>query len=152
MSSSNINESIFDRVKHVIPDAAGIAKAMEVEHETAERLRRLAVLDYAAKMEASEIANQAMTDSADFVNAISTLVTNQNINMESVERFMDQQAGATTIVQNILEVFVRFDAPTIAHALTVVELTKVTEAARSLPISRIAGLVDALLSATEGSK
>lgn len=147
---SDSDEPILERVKHIIPPAGRIARSLQVEHETAIRIHKLLVLTHARMLNAEELTDQVVADSADIIDAQADQISNQRANMEQMEQFTDVQSGAQTVAQN-LDVWFADDAPSIGHVLNIVNLVKVTEAGKKhMKLVRVYELIDALLSVTEG--
>lgn len=149
MTLADSDEPILERVKHLVPPVDHIAKSLQIEHETSKRLHALMLINRAAQIEAGEQASQNLLNIEDTINAQATQISNQRANMEAMERFADAQSGAATVAQN-QDVWFANDAPSIGHVLTIANLGKVTEAAKKMKLSRVAEIIDALLSATEG--
>lgn len=143
------DEPIFEKVKRLVPPVDHIATALALEHQTAERIHRLLLIVHAGLAEMSEQLNQAITDSADVIDAQATLISGQHSDMRQIEEFSDRLASSRTIVENIWIYFAE-DVPSIKGGLEIVNLHKLTQAAKGMKLSRVADVIDALLKATEG--
>jgi DNA-binding transcriptional regulator YhcF (GntR family) len=165
------DESILKRLEELVPSVDAIARALQVDHETAKRLyqhnllRHAALVEYRAEggeevaespeayaeqMDRSEDLDQIVADSSDALSAESDLVSSQRVNMSKVEDFAEQQAGAATVTRNARRVHMVFDDVSIQQVLEDFHLPAVTKAARRMKLLRIRQLIDALMDATEG--
>lgn len=129
-------ESVFSIAKRLVPSVEVFAQAANVRHETAKRLHALALLDYAAAMTRSEEANQEVTNRMDFVYAITDLVNNGAIDMQSIDRLAADNADAYSVIGNILAYALRHP-PSLLAILKGGHFPTVTEASKSLtPVER----------------
>lgn len=163
------NESILKRLEDLVPSVDAIARALQVDHETASRLHRHNLLRHAVLlelqtevdqavtesseahaglMERAEELNQAVIDSDDSLQAEADLVSSQRVNMGRVEEFADKQAGAATIAQNVRKVHMVYDEISIRQVLEDVDLPAVTGAAVKMSLIRVCELIDALMDGT----
>lgn len=156
------DQPILERIKTAVHSATDIARTLQIEHETAERIHRLLVIRHAALVELSDQANeiatasvemseqasQAVIDSSDSVNASATLVSNQAVSMTRMEKFADGQTDAQQVVQTA-DVLFSDDVVSILHVLRIMKRPRITEAARQMKRSEVADIIDALLQAVE---
>lgn len=137
-------EDVFKVAARVVPRFFVIAQTALTRQETAERLYRLAQLDYAAAMTASEVANQAVTDKGDLTNALADLVSSGKTDMKMLDAFSADVADAYSVIANIL-VYACNHAPSMLAILLKANMATVTQAAKELsPIQR-AEWVNAIL-------
>jgi len=165
------SESILKRLEHLVPSVEVIARALQVDHETAIRLHRHNLLRHAVLLELQAEVDEAVTesieahaalvgraeeldqiviDSSDSLSAEGDLVSSQRVNMDMVENFADLQAGAATIAQNVGKVHMVYDEVSIRQVLDDVDLPALTGAAVKMSLIRISEIIDALMDATEG--
>lgn len=140
---SNDERAILDRIRNLVPGISEAVEAVQAEHDVTKRLLAKMVLAHAALADLGEIVSQALANSTDLTMAQEHLVSDQRASMREFERLADQTAGARTVIQN-LDVWLQNDAPSIRHILEIVDLVKLTEAARQLPIARREALIQAL--------
>lgn len=139
-------EDIFQVAKRVVPRFDVIAGAVGTKQETAERLYRLALLEYAAAQTASEEANQRVTDQGDFTKALADMVNSGKIDMAMLDKFAADVADAYSTIGNILEYACRH-APSMLAILLKAYMPIVTEAAKELSLVQRAEWVNAILKA-----
>jgi hypothetical protein len=142
------DESIFERVKHIVPDVGKIARALKLDHENSARVHKLLLITRAGMIDTAEQASQNVINIEDTISAQADLISNQRADMDAMEALADTQAGGRTVVDNQI-VYVRDHVPTIRQILEEVNLQRLNEAAREVKRSRIAAIIDALLSAVD---
>jgi hypothetical protein len=164
-------QSILKRLEHLVTPVDYIARALQVDFETAKRLyqhnllRHAELVEYQTegseevtespkahteRMDRAEELDQIVTDSDDALSAESDLVSSQRVTMGQVEGFADRQAGAATVAQNVGKVHLVFDDVSIQQVLEDFHLPAVTKAAKRMKLLKIRQLIDALMDATEG--
>jgi len=141
-----LEASVFEVAAKVVPRFDIIAGAIGTRQETAERLYRLALLDYAAAMTASEVANQAVTDKGDFTKALADLVNSGKVDMKLLDAFSADVADAYSVIANILT-YACHHAPSMLAILLKAQMPVVTEAAKELSLVERMEWVNAILAA-----
>ena len=173
---TELETPILERLKSVISPADALALSQQIEHDITTHIHQLmqvrhahlievlneagqAVVDSAELsrqaaqavadlVDLAEGASQAVMDSGDEIDAHADLITTQKGHRKQMVKFADKQADSQQILQTT-DVLFADDPVSIQHVLEIANLDKVTIAARSMKKKRIAGLVDALLKATE---
>ena len=168
---------IIERIKSLISPADALALSQQIEHDITTRIHQIMLVSHAHliaqlrdaeqavtdsaelsrqatqaasdSVDLAEGASQAVMDSGDEIDAHSDLIITQKIHRKQMVKFAGKQADAQQIAQTT-DVLFSGDPVSIQHVLEIMNLPKVTIAARSMRKHRIAELVDALLKATEG--
>ena len=174
---TELETPILERLKSVISPADALALSQQIEHDITKRIYQVMLLSHtrlvaqlrdaeqavtdsaelsrqatqaaAESVEQAEGASQAVMDSGDEIEAQADLMVTQKGHRKQMVTFADKQADSQQILQTT-DVLFADDPVSIQHVLEIMNLPKVTIAARSMRKHRIAELVDALLKATEG--